>query len=305
VVIHPVPEDDVLKVDDEIVIGMGGLRQSPSIASSLDGYEGHMMVSGSPENSFHGSNAAQLLLPAFLCSAAKDNDTGRLNKLVATTDGDDYQDVGAMLSKGDYDNRTPLMVAAAACNEDAIQFLLMNGARVNDVDRWGSTALWEAITSSVKRSDAAANILLSHGAKVLLPTHRLVGYLNQLVSACNVYQLARVVRLSGCSPDIVDYDYRTPLHLAVDEKQADAAKVLMTLGADPSLADRWGHIPRGRLEEWGLVQANGNAGHGVRMESAPLSFATLPSSSSTDFLGRLTKRVTQARRAPEIETATS
>jgi hypothetical protein len=34
-------------------------------------------------------------------------------------------------------------------------------------------------------------------------------------------QLAKVMRLAGCDPNLMDYDYRTPLHIAVDEKQVN------------------------------------------------------------------------------------
>jgi hypothetical protein len=33
----------------------------------------------------------------------------------------------------------------------------------------------------------------------------------------------------------------------------DAARALLALGADPSLPDRWGNVPREKLEEWSLI----------------------------------------------------
>jgi hypothetical protein len=83
------------------------------------------------------------------------------------------------------------MVASAAGNEEIVQFLLTNGASVNDIDRWGSTALWDAIISD-QMSENVAKMLISYGAKVLLPTYRLVGYLNRLVSDCHVHQVRNI-----------------------------------------------------------------------------------------------------------------
>lgn len=46
---------------------------------------------------------------------------------------------------------------------------------------------------------------------------------------------------SGVSPDIADYDGRTALQVAVNEGSVEAAKLLLSMGADPDYKNRWGH----------------------------------------------------------------
>ena len=48
---------------------------------------------------------------------------------------------------GDYDNRTPIHLAAAEGQDKAVQYLIAKGADVNCKDRWGATALQDAVTS--------------------------------------------------------------------------------------------------------------------------------------------------------------
>jgi hypothetical protein len=146
-----------------------------------------VMITDSPGGA-GAPGASQLLLPAFLCSAAKENDVQRLSKLISTADFAEFRDVKTLLSTGDYDNRTPLMVASSACNVEVVEFLLKQGSRINDVDRWGSTALWEAIThehalisnsvGASEDSEVVAKLLLSEVTTRLfdVPTTVLIFY---------------------------------------------------------------------------------------------------------------------------------
>jgi glutaminase len=48
------------------------------------------------------------------------------------------------LDKGDYDNRTPLHLAASSGNFEIVQYLVEKGVNVNTKDRWGATPLNDA-----------------------------------------------------------------------------------------------------------------------------------------------------------------
>lgn len=63
------------------------------------------------------------------------------------------------INEGDYDKRTPLHVAAAANQIEAVKHLIENGAQINPYDRWGSTPLNDADNKDIEA------LLLSKGAK--------------------------------------------------------------------------------------------------------------------------------------------
>jgi hypothetical protein len=66
---------------------------------------------------------------------------------------------GININEGDYDKRTPLHLASAANQLEAVKFLLDHGAKVNPLDRWGSTPLNDADNKEIEA------LLLSKGAK--------------------------------------------------------------------------------------------------------------------------------------------
>jgi urea transporter len=177
-------------------------------------------------------DTAEWLKVTLLCAAAQNNSVEELKAMLAS------EDVTISVNNGDYDKRTALMVACANGSFEAVELLLTNGADVNSVDRWGSCALWECITH---RNDAIADLLLLYGALVMLPPSKIVSYLFQLVADSNMHQLENVLRVYGQSSALEDYDMRTPLHLAADEKKMDLARVLVLSGlVDPMAPDRWG-----------------------------------------------------------------
>jgi glutaminase len=60
-----------------------------------------------------------------------------------------------------------------------------------------------------------------------------------VAGAGDVDQVRSLVE-SGVDPNVVDYDGRTPLHLAAAEGHAAVVAYLLEHGADPGVADRWG-----------------------------------------------------------------
>lgn len=69
------------------------------------------------------------------CKAASINDVEALRVLMSK---------GVDLNEGDYDNRTPLHIAAGAGLFETVRYLVQAGVNVNPVDRWGATPMNDA-----------------------------------------------------------------------------------------------------------------------------------------------------------------
>jgi len=78
------------------------------------------------------------LYPVLMCAAAGSNDLDAMLRMV---------EAGADVNLSDYDQRTPLHVAASNDNSLVIQFLLTHSADRTKKDRWGRTPLEEAMRS--------------------------------------------------------------------------------------------------------------------------------------------------------------
>jgi urea transporter len=183
-------------------------------------------------------DASEWLKVTLLCAAAQNNAIEDLKAML--TVGDTLGEGLLSGNNGDYDQRTALMVACASGKFEAVELLLANGADVNLVDRWGACALWECITH---KHEEIASLMLMYGAQVMLPRSKVVSYLCQLVTNNNMHQLEYAVRICSQSMGgwLEDYDMRSPLHLAADEKKADLAKVLASSALfDATSRDRWG-----------------------------------------------------------------
>jgi ankyrin repeat protein len=183
-------------------------------------------------------DASEWLKVTLLCAAAQNNVIEDLKAML--TVGDTLGEGLLSGNNGDYDQRTALMVACASGKFEAVELLLANGADVNLVDRWGACALWECITH---KNEEIASLMLMYGAQVMLPRSKVVSYLCQLVTNNNMHQLEYAVRICSQSMGgwLEDYDMRSPLHLAADEKKADLAKVLASSALfDATSRDRWG-----------------------------------------------------------------
>lgn len=53
--------------------------------------------------------------------------------------------------------------------------------------------------------------------------------------------------LKRVSPNVSDYDLRTPLHLACAEGHVDVVRMLLKSNADPCVKDRWGNTPKSEV----------------------------------------------------------
>ncbi|KAI8817717.1 asparaginase-domain-containing protein [Fimicolochytrium jonesii] len=93
------------------------------------------------------------LVPILMCQAAKIGDIEGLQSLI--------EDYYPLINHGDYDGRTPLHIACSENQKASVEFLLLHGANVHLRDRFGHSALWDAVRS---RRPAIAKLLREAGA---------------------------------------------------------------------------------------------------------------------------------------------
>ena len=124
-------------------------------------------------------------------------------------------------------------------HEEAIKFLLSQPAVrkwVNAVDRWGQTALNEAVSND---HEGMVGLLKSHGAIVSNSS----GY--DLCDAAANGNVDALVKLQSCGIELClgDYDLRTALHLASCANQVQTVSWLLKSGAPKDVRDRYGNTP--------------------------------------------------------------
>eukprot|EP00736_Rhodelphis_marinus_P003625 Rmarinus@m.19453 len=163
----------------------------------------------------------------FLCKAAASGDLDALQKSSLPSD----------INPGDYDQRTPLHLAASEGHQDCARWLIQQGANVDCQDRFGNTPIIDAVTYG---HETTARILAEGGAR-LPPEHAA----NTLISASASGDLKKVQTLIefGTNPNCVDYDKRSPLHLAASEGHLHVVEFLLSSHVNPNPVDRWGGTP--------------------------------------------------------------
>lgn len=160
----------------------------------------------------------------------------------AAYDGDMYQlksliRAGADPKKTDYDGRSPLHLGACRGYEDITLFLIQEGVDINIKDNFGNTPLLEAVKSG---HDRIAALLVSKGASMEIDDGG--SFLCTAVARGDSDYLKRLLS-NGMDPNLKDYDYRTPLHVAASEGLIFMAKLLLEAGASVFIKDRWGNTP--------------------------------------------------------------
>jgi len=94
-------------------------------------------------------------LPLTLCTLAARGDVEQLRILIPNLSLAD-------ISRGDYDNRTPLHLASEEGHMEAVKLLVESGANINATDRWGGTPL----QGSLKHNHTSiAKYLKKNGAR--------------------------------------------------------------------------------------------------------------------------------------------
>ena len=113
---------------------------------------------------------------------------------------------------------------------------------VNTKDKFGNTPLADAIHANHKE---AVEYLTSMGGVAYLN----LGYLAdssmyQAAVSKNAEELKYRMKQNIGSVNELDYDMRTPLHLAAAEGHEHIITLLLNAGASVDAVDRWGHTPR-------------------------------------------------------------
>jgi ankyrin repeat protein len=145
---------------------------------------------------------------------------------------------GADIGAGDYDQRTPLHIAASNGHAAAVDFLIQHNAPVAPRDRWGRTPLLDAATN---QHDSIVMALRAVGADI--------GDSNEIATALGNAaargDLATIRRLAaaGAALDSIDYDKRCALHIAAANGQLETVEFLVNNGANCNMEDRWGGTP--------------------------------------------------------------
>ncbi|KAL5129208.1 Potassium channel SKOR [Glycine soja] len=168
----------------------------------------------------------------------------------AAFNGDLYQlkgliRAGADPNKTDYDGRSPLHLAASRGYEDITLFLIQERVDVNIKDNFGNTPLLEAVKNG---HDRVASLLVREGASMKIENAG--SFLCTAVARGDSDYLKRLLS-NGMDPNLKDYDYRSPLHIAAAEGLYFMAKLLLEGGASVFTKDRWGNTPLGEARMCG------------------------------------------------------
>ena len=154
------------------------------------------------------------------------------------------------------------MVSAQEGKDAVVQLLLQHKADVHALDMFGNNALVGAVklghskAVGAKLSPSAVvlsliallmitlqvDILVAAGSSLVACTSVILGDVIDSIKAGDVGLLTRFM-LAGADPDLSDHNKCTLLHVAAGEGSLPSIKVLIDLGANVMLLDKWGRLP--------------------------------------------------------------
>jgi len=137
----------------------------------------------------------------------------------------------------DYDSRTALHVAACGDHLSVVEFLFLQKAPLNVLDRWGHTPLEDAVTNN---RTSVVTWLRKNGA-----TQSGNSAVHRLCPAAVTGNLSKLesIESEGVDLNLANTDGRTALHLAASEGLEKTVEWLLNRGVNPSAVDRNGSTP--------------------------------------------------------------
>jgi ankyrin repeat domain-containing protein 50 len=166
---------------------------------------------------------------------------------------------GADIQATTQNGETPLLSAAGLGRWAVVDFLVARGSDLNATDNSGHSALYYAMLTNEEEVIVA---LLEKGATIS-GTRMWDGknILHRAVERKYMDILTRLLK-QGNSPNMIDNDGKTPLHIAAYHDH-EIAKCLLRNGADPNIRNKRGFTPlhvavlHGNVENVRLLLANG------------------------------------------------
>lgn len=154
---------------------------------------------------------------------------------------------GTKAQFADYDLRTPLHLAACEGHTKIVELLLKNGADATFKDRFGHTAVDNAMMNGMLEvlevMDKAGVKIAAHiFDRSCTPEFERNMMFIDICAKGNVAKAMKLLR-EGADAAFEDYDLRTPLHLACAEGRVNVVKLLMQAGACAAVEDRWKATP--------------------------------------------------------------
>lgn len=151
----------------------------------------------------------------------------------------------AKLDDGDYDNRTPMHLAAANGNLEIIKFLVEKcGCRTDVKDRWGVTPLGDAKTEEIKAYLSKEEIKLERMMSQIYDPVQV----NITDESFRLFYSAYYANLDYIKSLLIegdinayDYDGRTALGIAASEGHKDIVEYLVYHGANINHTDARGN----------------------------------------------------------------
>jgi len=145
-------------------------------------------------------------LGGLMCEAAFQGDLDQVKRLMAN---------GVGPNESNYDKRTALMTASCEGHIAVVTYLLEHGADIDIKDRFGGTALANAVRYSfeVRNAKQVQALLHTHGADLNSSTNDYTAKMNEYAHTGDIDGI-RILAENKVDVSLGNFDRRTPLHLA-------------------------------------------------------------------------------------------